>query len=226
VTIKTLTPGAVYGKLTVIEDCGRYQKSGTSFVGHYYLCKCECGRTAEVIVASLISGNSTTCGKCMGMNIQYGANLMHRYYDMISRCNNPANCNYKHYGARGIIVCDEWANSINGFDNFAKWSIENGYAKNLLIDRIDNDASYCPDNCRWVTKRISNINRRPTKNTSGYVGVRKHTSGKGWYGSLKIGNKDFYTGLSPDLITAVKMRNDYIINNSLENQLNNIPERP
>lgn len=217
-----LEPGTKFGKLTVVMDLGIFQKVGTSRDHHYYLCKCECGRTTNVVASALVSGNSTTCGKCKGTNLTFGVNLMHRYLDMISRCQNPENCNYKNYGGRGISVCEEWSNSVNGFDNFAKWSIENGYAKNLLIDRIDNDASYTPANCRWVTKRISNINRRPTKNTSGYVGVRKHTSGKGWYGSLKINNKDYYTGYSEDLKTAVMMRNDYIVKHGLCNQLNHI----
>lgn len=43
---------------------------------------------------------------------------------------------------------------------FEKWAIENGYAENLTIDRKDNDKGYCPDNCRWATKKEQNLNTR------------------------------------------------------------------
>lgn len=217
-----IAPGTVYGKLTVIKDLGIFKKIGTVRAHHYYLCKCECGREKEIFGSGLISGNSTSCGDCRGVSRKYGAGIERRYQDMISRCFQPQSCNYHNYGARGISVCSEWADPLTGFDNFAQWALSNGFNTKLLLDRIDNDGNYSPDNCRWVNKRLSNINKRPTKNTSGYIGVKRHSSGKGWYGSLKIYNKDFYTGRSDDLITAVKMRNDYIIKNGLSNQLNHI----
>jgi hypothetical protein len=156
------------------------------------------------------------------------SNLYRRWQDMKQRCFNPHCCNYRHYGARGITVCPEWAGS-NCFETFRDWALANGYKRELSLDRINNDGDYEPNNCRWVTKRVQNINKRPTfANTTGYVGIRRHcTRGgghNGYYGSVKIGNKDYYTGYSKDLIEAVKMRNDYIIAHHLENQLNEVPE--
>lgn len=148
--------------------------------------------------------------------------LYRKWMDMKSRCFNHKCCNYKYYGGRGISICDEWLGK-NGFRNFQDWALDNGYKDGLSIDRIENDKNYHPNNCRWVTKRVQNINKRPTyKNTSGYVGIKKHSSGKGWYGSVKIGNKDFYTGYSEDILEAVKMRNQYIISHGLANQLNEV----
>ena len=92
---------------------------------------------------------------------------------MKSRCYNPNSCNYKNYGARGIKICDEWLGK-DGYNNFKKWSLENGYKKELSLDKIDNNGNYSPNNCRWTTRRIQNINKRPgTPNTSGFVGVKK-----------------------------------------------------
>lgn len=140
--------------------------------------------------------------------------------DMKQRCDNPKCCNYKNYGARGISYCDEWRTFIP----FMEWALANGYEDNLTLDRIDNDGNYGPDNCRFATKRVQNINKRPTlPNTSGYVGIKRHSSGKGWYGSVKVANKDYFTGYSLDLLTAVKMRNDYILAHGLENKLNEVP---
>lgn len=137
---------------------------------------------------------------------------------MKQRCNNPKCCNYKHYGARGITYCEEWEEFIP----FYNWAMANGYDATVTLDRIDNDGNYEPSNCRFATKRVQSINRRPKENSSGYVGVKKHSSGCGWYGSVKINNKDYYTGYSKNLIEAVKMRNDYIIEHHLENKLNEV----
>lgn len=59
------------------------------------------------------------------------------------------------YGGRGITVCEEWKND---FATFKEWAMENGYADNLTIDRIDNDNGYFPENCRWATKKVQQRN--------------------------------------------------------------------
>ena len=67
---------------------------------------------------------------------------------MMSRCYNKNSSNYKWYGGKGITVCDEWRND---FLNFRDWALENGYSKELTLDRIDGEKGYCPENCRWIT---------------------------------------------------------------------------
>lgn len=79
---------------------------------------------------------------------------------MKDRCYKERDINYKNYGARGIIVCDEW---LNSFDNFAEWSLKNGYKKGLEIDRIDNDGNYEPKNCRYVPMIINRRNKSTTQ---------------------------------------------------------------
>jgi len=76
---------------------------------------------------------------------------------MKTRCYNLKDKHYKDYGGRGIKVCEEW---LNDSRKFIKWSLENGYKKELQIDRIDNNGNYSPDNCRWVTPKENSRNKR------------------------------------------------------------------
>lgn len=78
---------------------------------------------------------------------------------MKSRCYNPQKDHYSEYGGRGIEVCDEWRLD---FVSFMNWAIQNGYSEQLTLDRIDVNGNYCPENCRWITIREQNYNKRTT----------------------------------------------------------------
>lgn len=80
--------------------------------------------------------------------------LYNIWQHMRRRCFSPANKRYKYYGRRGITVCPEWSD----FLTFKAWALANGYAEDLSIDRIDNDADYTPENCRWATQKQQNRN--------------------------------------------------------------------
>lgn len=76
---------------------------------------------------------------------------------VISRCENPTNKSFPSYGGRNIKVCESWRRD---YLQFLSWAIGTGYERGLQIDRIDTNGNYTPENCRWVTSKQNNNNRR------------------------------------------------------------------
>lgn len=84
----------------------------------------------------------------------------------------------KNYYDRGIRVCDEWQK----FENFYQWAINNGYREDdlydsgrnkITIDRIDNNGNYEPNNCRFITFRENQWNKRTSLHAN-YKGKNKN----------------------------------------------------
>lgn len=86
----------------------------------------------------------------------YGTRIYIIWSDMKRRCLNSKDQNYHYYGGRGITACNEWLEFIP----FYKWALSNNYRDDLTIDRLNNDGNYEPTNCRWITQKQQNNNKR------------------------------------------------------------------
>lgn len=154
---KDLT-GERFGMLTVIER-GENDKSRHA----RWWCECDCGNKVLVSSTALLNGGQKSCGCNRPKTITHGESqtrLYKIYYGIRQRCYNPNQVRYKHYGGRGIKMCDDW---LNNYLSFADWAKANGYADDLSIDRIDVNGDYTPENCRWIPLSEQSANRRVCK---------------------------------------------------------------
>lgn len=85
---------------------------------------------------------------------QHGTLTYMRWKSMLQRCTNPAASNYKHYGGKGVTVCDRWR-------SFEAFVADMGACPgpSMTVDRKRNSAGYEPGNCRWATKAQQNAHR-------------------------------------------------------------------
>jgi hypothetical protein len=88
---------------------------------------------------------------------------------MLHRCENKDVPMYKHYGGRGIKVCDRWHDFLSFYEDMGE------RPKGLTLDRIDNDGDYTPENCRWATQQQQCTNKRNNRRIK-YKGETKTMS--------------------------------------------------
>ena len=205
--------GQKYGRLTFLGYVGR--KNNKSI----WELQCDCGNKVVKPTREIVSGNTSSCG-CLARELRIQRNTIHgmnrhplyqKYQDMIRRCYNPETTRYEDYGARGIKVCNEWLKENNGFHNFTIWSYENGFEdydpkttprKEIpTLDRIDNNANYSPENCRWVKFKTQENNK--SNNMYLYYKGERYSAkqlSEMFNVSYAIVQRKFYKGLTGDEI--------------------------
>jgi len=123
-------------------------------------CKCECGNSVFITLSHFFAGKHKSCG-CKKSQLLSKANSKHGmtntplfkvWTGILHRCYYKKAENYKNYGGKGVVVCDEWRNN---FINFYDWAIKNGWEKGLQIDKDikGNGLLYSPKNCCIVSNK-------------------------------------------------------------------------
>jgi hypothetical protein len=149
--------GQRFGKLIVVSWAGIWNQK------NFWICECDCGDPSynPVITETrcLRSGNTTSCG-CKKRKHGMSKTRLHQIWlNMIRRCTEEKNKSYYNYGGRGITVCDRWQSSFENFYGDMGEPPESNYT----LDRINNNAGYSPENCRWASYKEQGRNTRANR---------------------------------------------------------------
>lgn len=152
------------GRLVLIETRGKNPNGKLCWVA-----QCDCGNKTLVIASLFRKGRVRSCGclrdelnRVRAITHGMAASPEHKVWlGMKSRCNNPKAENYRHYGGRGIKVCEAWED----FANFYK-DVGPRPSPKHTIERVDHNGNYEPSNCVWLHNSLQNQNRRDNKHVT------------------------------------------------------------
>lgn len=155
--------GQRFGRLVVLSQSRQMYGDRTAWE-----CLCDCGEKTVVCGSSLKRGFTKSCG-CLQKELLSKKQTTHGYFkernpmpevktwcSMKSRCYNPSNPSYPHYGGAGVVVCKRWLHSICNFIKDMGKRPSNEHS----LDRINVYGNYEPSNCRWATIKEQNRNKK------------------------------------------------------------------
>jgi hypothetical protein len=146
-----------FNKLTVIKSLGKSKDNH-----RLWECLCDCGNSYIGYASRIRTEKIKQCKICSIEQLReskktHGMKYSSEYSSWVSikdRCLNPKSKDYHRYGAKGISICSEWANS---FEEFFKHIGKK--QKGQSVDRIDNTKGYESGNVRWATNSQQQRNK-------------------------------------------------------------------
>lgn len=167
---KNLIIGARWSHLVILELVGKVKSYPIVRT------KCDCGNEQLQDFHNIRTGQTKSCG-CYGDGVtarlkseaatperQAYHRLKRSWMHMKQRCHLPSDDSYKHYGARGITVCDRWRFGEGGKSGWACFYSDMGdRPEGHTIERRDNDGPYSPDNCYWTPRPLQDRNKRTNR---------------------------------------------------------------
>jgi hypothetical protein len=129
----------------------------------YWMCVCDCGNRKSVEAHNLKMGRIRSCG-CFLRQRAAQTKRTHgmtrtaewrTWAKMKERCLVSSAVGFKHYGGRGITICERWLKFENFFLDLGEKP-----SPSHSLGRIDNNGNYEPLNCRWETWAQQQNNRR------------------------------------------------------------------
>jgi hypothetical protein len=127
------------------------------------------------------------CALARSAHGMVGTRVYNTWIGMKDRCNNPNHHSYPNYGGRGITVCEAW-------EAFQVFYADMGDPPvGTEIDRIDNNAGYSPDNCRWITRSENSRNRRTARLITAHGKTKSITA---WEEELGLARQTIYSRLA------------------------------
>lgn len=167
---------------------------------------------------------SASLNSAIMTNNKFRRSIWQRWYDIKRRCNNPKRFAYERYGARGIRMYEPWLNDFVSFYNYVT-ALPGAMDPGLTLDRENNDGHYEPGNLRWATVKMQNLNTRIRKDNK--IQLTGISLKRGKYESRIVSkSKYIYLGFFDTITEALKVRNQYIIDNNLPNKLQTLKSKP
>jgi len=162
------TAGVRYGRLVIIQRVADDLTTKSANLKVRVRVECTCGNRLTIPYYYLTRKSpkpKSKCGKC-DQSLKTKYYLTYRsWYMMHVRCEDSKHVAFKHYGGRGITVCQEWHKPSDnipqsldneGFVRFIEYLKSSGIGvrpnMDMSLDRYpNNNGNYEPGNIRWAT---------------------------------------------------------------------------
>lgn len=140
-----------------------------------------CGFVTDSSTGTLIDGKRR-------INKSYTA-----WRNMISRCYDTRNKDYKYYGDKGVLICDEWKR----YSNFKSW-FDLHYINGFQIDKdikAEGNKIYSPNTCMFISP-ADNVRESTSRRDNTYLknqtGENNHMFGVTGSDHPRSKSKEYY----------------------------------